>query len=57
MKEKGIEYKVGSFPLSANSRAKANIENVPGLVKVLADKKTDRILGAHVMAPNAGDLI
>jgi dihydrolipoamide dehydrogenase len=52
-----VEYKVGLFPLSANSRARANLEIYNGLVKILADKKTDRILGAHIMSPNAGDLI
>lgn len=45
------------FPLSANSRAWANLDSYSGLVKILADKKTDRILGAHIMSPNAGDLI
>lgn len=57
LKKANIEYKVGQFPLSANSRAKANLEQVTGFVKVLADKETDRILGAHIMAPQAGDLI
>ena len=51
LKDQKIEYKVGTFPLSANSRNRANVENCPGLVKILADKKTDRILGAHIMAP------
>lgn len=41
----------------ANSRAKANIEKVPGFVKILACAETDRILGGHIMAPQAGDLI
>ena len=45
----GIEYRVGSFPLAANSRAKCN-SDTDGLVKVLADKKTDRMLGAHIIA-------
>lgn len=57
LKKENIDYKKGTFPLSANSRHRANIENVGGFVKVLADKKTDRILGAHIMAPFAGDLI
>lgn len=57
LKELGIEYKVGLFPMSANSRYRANLESFGGLVKILADKKTDRLLGAHIMAPNAGDLI
>ena len=40
----------------ANSRAKA-ISNTDGLVKILSDKKTDRILGAHIIGPNAGEMI
>lgn len=57
MKELGVEYKVGNFPLTANSRARANLESYGGFVKILADKKTDRILGGHIIGPNAGDLI
>ena len=57
LKAEKVDYKVGLFPLSANSRARANLETYSGLVKVLADRKTDRIRGAHIMAPNAGDLI
>lgn len=49
----GIEYSRGVFPFLANSRAKA-ISNTDGLVKILADKKTDRILGAHIIGPGAG---
>ncbi|CAL8074500.1 unnamed protein product [Calicophoron daubneyi] len=56
LKEKGIEFKVGKFPMSANSRAKTNDE-ADGLFKVLADKKTDRILGIHLLGPVAGELI
>ena len=48
---------MGTFPLSANSRHRSNLDNTPGLVKILTDAKTDRIIGAHIMAPNAGDLI
>lgn len=48
---------MGLFPFSANSWAKCNIEKLPGFVKILSDKKTDKILGAHIMAPAAGDLI
>lgn len=48
LKAKGIEYKVGKFPMAANSRAKTNNDS-DGLVKILADKKTDRILGAHLI--------
>lgn len=49
LKAKGIEYKVGKFPMAANSRAKTNNDS-DGLVKVLSDKNTDRILGAHIIA-------
>lgn len=43
-----VDYKVGTFPLVANSRAKCN-DDTDGLVKVLGDKKTDRLLGAHIV--------
>jgi len=56
LKEAGIAYKKGSFPFSANGRAKA-IGNTEGRVKILADAKTDRILGAHIIGHAAGDLI
>ncbi|XP_078161230.1 leghemoglobin reductase-like [Carex rostrata] len=52
----GVPYRVGKFPLMANSRAKA-IDDAEGLVKILADKESDKILGVHIMAPNAGELI
>ena len=51
-----IEYTKGSFPFLANSRAKA-ISNTDGMVKILAEKKTDRLLGAHIMGPGAGEMI
>ena len=44
----GVEYKVGNFPLLANSRAKCN-NDTDGFVKILGDKKTDRLLGAHIV--------
>merc|ERR1712227_488895 len=47
---------VGKFPFAANSRAKTN-NDTDGFVKVLADKKTDRLMGAHIMGPGAGELI
>ena len=50
MKSEGIEYTVGKFPFAANSRAKT-VDDADGFVKVLADKKTDRMLGAHIMGP------
>ncbi|VDL89223.1 unnamed protein product [Schistocephalus solidus] len=55
-KNKGFDYKVGKFPMSANSRARCNDE-ADGLFKVLADKKTDRVLGIHLFGPQAGELI
>ncbi|KAI9222822.1 dihydrolipoamide dehydrogenase [Blastocladiella britannica] len=56
VKEKGIEYSIGSFPFIANSRAKANGDTT-GLVKIITDKATDRMLGAHIIGPNAGEMI
>ena len=56
LKAEGVAYKVGKFPFLANSRAKINHET-DGFVKVLADAKTDRILGAHMVGPNVGDMI
>lgn len=56
LKEAGIEYKAGKFPFMANSRART-VEDTEGIVKILADKKTDKLLGAHLMGPNAGELI
>ena len=56
LKEAGVEYVKGSFPFAANSRARAN-QSTDGFVKVLADKKTDRILGVHIIGPNAGEMI
>jgi len=56
LKEAGRTYKVGKFPFMANGRAKANLV-ADGFVKLLADAETDRILGAHIIGPAAGDLI
>ncbi|CAG2100083.1 unnamed protein product [Medioppia subpectinata] len=56
LKAQNVEYKIGKFPLMANSRAKTNNET-EGLVKIIADKKTDRILGVHMIAGVAGELI
>lgn len=56
LKEKKINYGKGSFPFLANSRAKANADS-DGLVKILVDKETDRILGIHIIGPNAGEMI
>lgn len=56
LKEAGVEFVKGSFPFQANSRARANGSS-DGFVKVLAEKDTDRILGVHIMGPNAGEMI
>ena len=56
LKDAGIEYKSGKFPFTANSRAKTNHET-DGFVKILADAKTDRVLGAHMIGVQAGELI
>ncbi|WP_424832372.1 dihydrolipoyl dehydrogenase [Ruegeria sp.] len=56
LKEQGRAYKVGKFMFMGNGRAKANFA-ADGFVKILADKETDRILGAHIIGPAAGDLI
>lgn len=56
LKEQGRAYKVGKFSFMGNGRAKANFAG-EGFVKILADKATDRILGAHIIGPMAGDLI
>ncbi len=56
LKAKGIAYKVGTFPFTANARAKA-IGMTDGSVKVIADAETDRILGVHIVGPRASDMI
>ncbi|WP_147127006.1 dihydrolipoyl dehydrogenase [Shimia ponticola] len=56
LKEEGRAYKAGKFSFMGNGRAKANFA-ADGFVKILADKTTDRILGAHIIGPMAGDLI
>ncbi|KAI8983072.1 dihydrolipoyl dehydrogenase [Pilobolus umbonatus] len=56
LKEEGVKYKIGSFPFVANSRARTN-DDSDGLVKVIADAETDRILGVHIIGPNAGEMI
>jgi dihydrolipoamide dehydrogenase len=56
LKERGAEYRVGKFPFIANGRAKAMDES-EGMVKILADAKTDRVLGVHIIGPRASDLI
>ncbi|MCJ8329967.1 MAG: dihydrolipoyl dehydrogenase, partial [Lentisphaeria bacterium] len=56
LKEKGIAYKKGSFPFKASGRARAS-EETDGFVKVLADEKTDEILGVHMLGPRCADMI
>ena len=56
LKEAGIAYNAGKFPFMANGRARA-MGMTDGFVKILADAKTDRVLGAHMIGPNVGELI
>jgi len=56
LKEKKISYKIGKFPFAANARAKINDEG-DGFVKILADEKTDRVLGVHMIGPDVGNMI
>ncbi|MBL9010562.1 MAG: dihydrolipoyl dehydrogenase, partial [Alphaproteobacteria bacterium] len=56
LKAAGIAYKTGKFPFSANARAKTVAEK-DGFVKILADAKSDRVLGCHIIGPEAGTLI
>ncbi|MBA4801744.1 MAG: dihydrolipoyl dehydrogenase [Euryhalocaulis sp.] len=56
LKEEGVDYAVGKFPMQANSRARTN-HTTEGMVKVLADKKTDTVLGVHLICVGAGELV
>jgi dihydrolipoamide dehydrogenase len=56
VKEKGIKYRTGSFPFAANSRAKT-IDDKDGFVKIISETESDRILGAHIIGPGAGEMI
>ena len=56
LKAKNVEYKSGTFPFAANGRAVA-MDEIEGLVKILADAKTDRVLGVHIIGPRASDMI
>jgi len=56
VKALNIPYKVGKFPFMANSRART-IDDADGLVKIIAEKESDKILGVHIMGPNAGEII
>jgi dihydrolipoamide dehydrogenase len=56
LKQSGVAYTVGKFPFTANGRAKVN-QSTDGFVKILADAKTDRVLGVHIIGLEAGELI
>jgi len=56
LKDQGVAYRVGKFPFQANSRGRTT-GDTDGLVKILADEETDRVLGVHIVGPIAGDLI
>jgi dihydrolipoamide dehydrogenase len=56
LKTAGVTYKIGKFPFSANARARANADT-EGFVKILADARTDRVLGVHIIGPDAGTMI
>jgi dihydrolipoamide dehydrogenase len=56
IKASGREYRVGKFPFAANGRARC-LDETEGLVKILADAKTDRLLAVHIFGPRASDLI
>ena len=56
LKKENTKYKVGKFPFLANSRARVNNES-DGFVKILADKRTDKVLGVHMIGPHVGEMI
>src|SRR5205085_1609270 len=56
LKDAGVRYNVGKFPFTANGRAKVN-RTTDGFVKILADAATDRVLGVHILGPDAGNMI
>jgi len=56
LKKENVKYKIGKFPFLANSRAKVNNE-YDGFVKIIAEKKTDRVLGVHMIGPHTGEMI
>jgi dihydrolipoamide dehydrogenase len=56
LKEQGVAYNAGKFPFTANGRAKAN-QQTDGFVKILADAKTDRVLGVHIVGSDSGNMI
>ncbi|KAI0744644.1 dihydrolipoyl dehydrogenase [Earliella scabrosa] len=56
LKAAGVKYNVGKFPFAANSRAKTNLDT-EGIVKFITEAETDRVLGVHIIGPNAGEMI
>ncbi|KAG5645392.1 dihydrolipoamide dehydrogenase precursor [Asterophora parasitica] len=56
LKAEGVKYNVGKFLFTANSRAKTNLDS-DGFVKIIAEKETDKVLGVHIIGPNAGEMI
>ena len=56
LKAAGVSYKIGKFPFTANGRSKVN-QTTDGFVKILADAKTDRVLGVHIIGREAGEMI
>jgi dihydrolipoamide dehydrogenase len=56
LKTAGVQFAVGKFNFTANSRAKTNLDT-DGFVKILTEKETDKILGVHIIGPNAGEMI
>ncbi|KAF8876925.1 dihydrolipoamide dehydrogenase [Infundibulicybe gibba] len=56
LKDAGVKYSIGKFNFSANSRAKTNLDS-EGFVKIITEKETDKILGVHIIGPNAGEMI
>ena len=56
LKKENINYKIGKFPFLANSRAKVNNES-EGFVKIIAEEKTDKVLGVHMIGPHTGEMI
>jgi len=56
LKEAGVEYNVGKFPFTANGRARS-MRKTDGMIKILADKKTDRVLGVHMVGASVGEMI
>ena len=56
LKQAGVAYNTGKFPFTANGRAKVN-HTTDGFVKILADAKTDRVLGVHIVGADAGNMI